>query len=333
MLSNLKPSRPTSPQDLLEARLLAKLDRLDLASSRIFAGKLQGERRSKRRGQSVEFDDHRHYTPGDDLRFIDWNVYARFERLFIKLFLEEEDLALHVCVDASASMETGEPSKLLFAARLATSLAYVGLMRNNRVGMTVFGTPVSDVIGAGSPRAIMRLPDLRGRRHIRRMAQFLRDSIWPESRTDIGGRAPQGSDFNTALTTIARQRVGKGVFVLVSDYLIPDGYETGLRSLAAAGGYDTFCIQVLSPGEMDPARETERGLRGDLRLMDMETGRAAEVTITPALLRRYRERLDDYTQSLHRYCTARGLTHLLATSDADLESFIIDTLRRTGVLR
>jgi len=325
-------ARPTTVDQLLDTRLLARLERLDLASRKIFAGKLQGERRSKRRGQSVEFDDYRTYTPGDDLRFIDWNVYARFERLFIKLFLEEEDLALHVAVDASASMETGAPNKLLFAAKLAAALGYVGLVRNNRVGMTVFGTPVTEDSHSGGSAGLKRLPDCRGRNKITRAATFLLESIWPDSRTIGSGAGDQAGQFDEALTRIAKMRVGKGVFVLISDFLVPQGYERGLRSLAAAGGYDTFAVQVLSPGELDPSIESDRGLSGDVRLSDVESGRTAEVTITPALLRTYRDRLHQYIDDLHTFCAARGMTHVLAPSDTDHDALVFDTLRRTGML-
>lgn len=333
MLSSSLQSRPRSCQDLLDVHLLARLDRLDLTSTKIFSGKMQGERRSKRRGQSVEFDDYRNYAPGDDLRFIDWNVYARFERLFIKLFLEEEDLALHIAIDASASMSTGDPDKLRFAARVATALAYIGLVKNNRVGMSVFGTPYGGTSVQTTTAPILRLPDMRGRRHVTRAAQFLLDSIWPQSRADIGGQSRVGSSFNEALTTMAQMRVGKGVFVLLSDFLVPDGYERGLRALAAGGGYDTFCLQVLSPGEIDPKRDADQGLHGDLRLTDIESGRASEVTITPALLRRYQERLESFTQGLDSYCAARAMSHILVSSETDLETFVIESLRRRGMLR
>src|SRR5580693_9805219 len=123
----------TSPSLLLDPAFLAKLDQLDLLSRKVLAGKLKGERRSKRRGQSVEFADYRNYVIGDDLRFIDWNIYARLERLFLKLFLEEEDLALYVLVDVSKSCDYGEPNKAQYIKQVAAALAYIGLVNYNRV--------------------------------------------------------------------------------------------------------------------------------------------------------------------------------------------------------
>lgn len=333
--------RPARIEDLLDSRLSARLDRLDFRSRKIFAGKLQGERRSKKRGQSVEFDDYRDYVPGDDLRHIDWNVFARFDRLFVKLFLEEEDLALHVAIDASASMDAGEPSKLLYAARLAMALAYIGLCGNNRVGLSVFGVPGmfvgADESGGGEPRAgaIQRLGDVRGRRHVPRVAKFLMDSVWPESRRSgpVGGAGL--ATFSDSLTTIARARVGKGVMVVISDFLIPPeagGYEPGLRNLAAAGGYDTWAMQVLSPSELEPEREVKAGVTGDLRLTDIETGRATEVTVTAPLIRKYKERLERYCEGLHAFCAARQIPHVLVRADAPLETLILETLRRGGMV-
>ena len=121
-----KPMRKLD--DLLDSRLMAKLDGIDVMSRKIFAGKLQGERRSRRRGQSVEFADYRPYTPGDDLRFVDWNIYGRLDRLFLKMFLEEEDLSLVIAIDASASMRTGNPDAFDYARRVAMALGYVGLV-------------------------------------------------------------------------------------------------------------------------------------------------------------------------------------------------------------
>lgn len=323
LVSGTSP-RPRSTDDLLDARILQRLERLDVRTRKLFAGKLLGERRSKKRGQSVEFDDYRTYVPGDDLRFIDWNVYARLDRLFVKLFLEEEDLAVHIALDASLSMDAGEnPTKLMFASRVAAALAAIGLVNHNRVGLSVFGL--------GGEQSMRRLPDLRGRRHLPRVLNFLIDAAWSPRGTSTPTAATSVGDFNTALRTIARLRVGKGVMLVLSDFLIDGGYEAGLKGLAAAGGYDTFCLQVLSPSEIEPERFAS-SLTGDLRLTDVESGRATEVTVTAPLIKRYRERLERYCADLGGFCAARSMTHLLVRSDGDIESLVLDTLRRRGLL-
>src|SRR5687767_12538156 len=109
------PKTSAATSQLLPPELLARLERLELVSRKVFRGRLKGERKSRRKGQSVEFADFRAYVPGDDLRFVDWNLYARLDRLFLKLFLEEEDLHVYFLVDASPSMDFGEPTKFYFA--------------------------------------------------------------------------------------------------------------------------------------------------------------------------------------------------------------------------
>jgi len=313
--------RPRTLEDLLGRALLERLDRLDVLSRKVFAGKLPGERRSKRRGQSVEFDDYRPYVPGDDLRHIDWNVFARMDRFFLKLFREEEDLAVHVVVDCSASMDAGSPSKLVFAHQLAMAIGYVGLVNQNRVSVATFGSP-------GSP-ALSRLAPMRGRRNVQRIAEFLLASLNPEHREPSAAPA----DFNATMRRFALTRSGKGVFVLISDMLFREGYLPGLNHVAGVGsaGFDGYCLQVLSPDELDPSRDADT-LVGDLRLTDAETGDGAEVTISAALVRRYRQRLERYLGDLEAACRARRIQHLVIPTDAELDRVLLETLRGRGLM-
>ncbi len=313
-------------EDLLSPELLGALDRLDVLSRKMFAGKLPGERRSKRRGQGVEFDDFRAYVAGDDLRHIDWNVFARSEKFFLKLFREEEDLSVHVVVDASASMGVGEPSKRLFAARLAMAIGYVGLVNHNRVLASVFGGLWEDFEGP-----VRTLAPMRGRRNAQRLAEFLGASI-----RDRGarGEARGGPDFNDVCRRLAMSRAGKGVLVVVSDFLFREGYLPGLNYLAGnvgGGGFDAYCIQVLTPDERDPGREGGE-LLGDLRLLDAESGQAAEVTVSSALVKRYRQRLASFVGGLEGACRAREIDHLLVTSDMSVEELVLGSLRRGGLV-
>ncbi|MCP3904054.1 MAG: DUF58 domain-containing protein [Planctomycetes bacterium] len=286
---------------------MAKLDQLDVMSRKIFAGKLQGERRSKKRGISVEFADYRHYAHGDDLRFIDWNIYARLDRLFLKMFLEEEDLSLIIAIDTSASMHWGNPSKFIFCQRLAMALGYIGLTNHNRVSAFAFDS--------GGER---RITSLRGRRRTRELGSWLLDLT------------PGGSGvFNDAMRTIALGRQGKGVMLILSDFLLKEGYEKGLRYLAG-GGYDTFCLQVLSPEEIDPGRT---GLAGDLRLTDVEDEDTAEITVSAALLKRYKQNLDAYCGKLREFCVRRGMTHMTIDTATELDKLLLDYLRKRGLLK
>ncbi len=339
--------RPASPEELLGPSLAAQLDRLDLRSRRLFPGKLPGERRSKKRGQSVEFAEHRQYAPGDDPRFIDWNALARLDRLFVKVFMEEEDLSVHLVLDASASMETppassdpgtelAEPggplglNKKLFAARLGAALGYVALCNQNRVGVTVFG--------ASSRPAVM--PDARGSLNVQRLLRFIRENMWPEAGEEAADAPADAGALKRALDLVAASRSGKGVIVVVSDFFCaePGGFEPALRSLtsvAGSGGFDVYCVHTLAPAELDPSLLGRGGagtLAGDLRLTDAESGRVTEVTVTAPLLRRYKEKLDAFCAALKGHCSSRGVNYTLVRTDERLSELMARTLRLAGLL-
>jgi len=298
---------PQRVDQLVGSDLLSRLNQVDVMSRKIFAGKLQGERRSKRRGISVEFADYRHYTHGDDLRFIDWNIYARLDRLFLKLFLEEEDLSLVLALDTSASMHWGNPSKFAFGQRLIMALGYIGLSNQNRVSAYAF-----------DDRDIRMTQNLRGRRRTRDLGAWLLEQ-------KPGG----GSAFKDAMRRIALGRHGRGVMVIVSDFLLKEGYEEGLRFVSGRG-FDVFCLQTLSPEEIEPAKH---GFSGDLKLTDLEDGDVAEVTVSPALLRKYQENLDGWCGGLRAFCARRGMVHLTVDTSTDMETLLLQYLRRRGLLK
>lgn len=355
MLVGADTELPRTIDQLISPALAAKLDRLDILSRKILAGRLPGERRSKRRGRSVEFDDFREYSAGDDLRHIDWNVYARLDRLFIKLFREEEDLALHIILDASPSMDAGVPSKLVFTHRLAMALAYIGLVNHNRVSIALFGSPRRDSSGGAALSAsadpvrptIHQLAPLRGRRNVQRIASFLLESLaaarerrtLPDaSRAGPGAAAVSGSSFDADLKRAATlvPGAGRGVTAVVSDFLSPTGWRAGLNALAAiagTGSADAYCLQVLSPAELDPRHESASRFIGDLRLQDAESPLHADVTISTALITRYRRTLDEHNARLRADCLARGLAYFLVPTNAAIEALVLDSLRRGGMLR
>ncbi|MBS0188183.1 MAG: DUF58 domain-containing protein [Planctomycetes bacterium] len=313
-------------EDLLPPGLAAKIDRLDIFSRRVFAGKLPGERRSKRRGRSVEFNDFRTYVAGDDLRHIDWNIYGRFERLIIKLFREEEDLALHLIVDASASMGAGDdsarepevPSKAVFAHRLAMALAYVGLVKNNRVSVATFG--------GGFGRRMLQ--PVRGRLSLRRIADFLLESL-------RGVGSGQTPDFNGDVRFLAGRFSGRGIAVLMSDLLVEPGLSGAMGALAAGehGALDAYCLQTLAPAELDPVRGASMGLSGDLRLTDVESARGVEVTVSPAAIAAYRAAVEKFVGRCRDECRSRGVAHFLVPTDTPVDRLVVDSLRRGGMMR
>jgi len=294
----------SSPAPLLSPQMLEQLERLELVSRKIFRGRLQGERRSRRKGQSVEFADFRNYVPGDDVRFIDWNLYARLDRLFLKVFLEEEDLHFFVAIDASASMDFGTPTKLQFAKQLAAALGFIGLCRTDRVKLETLGESVR------RPG-----PVLRGRRDLWRMLEYLA-AITPNHNVP----------FAESLREFCLRNRGQGVLVLISDLMDKQGFEQGLRFLLTQP-FDVYVVQVLSREEMAP------DLRGDLKLVDSEDADFTEITASQPLLQRYQRNLAAFLQSAKDYCTHRGMTYLMSASDASVEQMVTGYLRTRGLVR
>ena len=289
---------------LLPPQLLAQLERMELVSRKIFRGRMKGERRSRRKGQSVEFADFRNYVAGDDLRFIDWNTYARLDRLFLKLFLEEEDLHFYALLDASASMDFGTPTKFQYAKQLAAALGFIGLVRGDRVKIETLGQPVQ------APA-----PLLRGRRSLWRMIDYL-EGLQPAANVPLA----------EGLKDFCIRNSGKGIVVLISDLMDKAGYEGALRYLLAQD-MDIYVIHLLSVDEIEPE------LQGDLRLIDCEDGDVAEVTISGALLKRYQQTLATFLGSARDFCNRRGIVYLPARNDVSVEQLINGYLRQRGLVR
>jgi uncharacterized protein (DUF58 family) len=214
---------------LLSSEFMARLDQLDVMSRKLLAGKMKGERRSKRRGQSVEFADYRNYVIGDDLRFIDWNIYARLDKLFLKLFLEEEDLAVHVIVDVTKSSDYGDPHKGLYMKKVAAALGYIGLVNYNRVSVDAFADGVVAETGG-----------LRGRTRVAHLMDF------------VGKLKPQGAgNLAESCRRFALTHRTKGVCVILSDFFDKGGYESGLRYLTG-GKYDLLRYRSSPPRRSTP---------------------------------------------------------------------------------
>jgi len=292
---------------LLDAALVAALDRLDITSRRPLQGTRQGERRSRRRGQGMEFADFRPYAAGDDLRFVDWNIYGRIERLFLRIFLEEEDLSLVVAIDESASMSFGTPAKFDVARRIAMALGYVGLVNQHRVSLAALRGDHAE-----------RLEGLRGRRKAAEAANWL-----------LARSASGAMDLATSLRDLSSARQGRGIAIVISDFLDEQGIEAGLRALRVRG-WDTFALQVLAPEDLAPGAH---GIVGDLRLVDSERATEVEVTVSESLLREHRRRLEAHNARLRDLCTRVGARQLTIETTADLPRLMLETLRRGGLLR
>ncbi|MEJ7748751.1 MAG: DUF58 domain-containing protein [Candidatus Limnocylindrales bacterium] len=282
---------------------LRQLERLLLLMRSPVRGGLKGGRRSVKRGQSVEFADYREYALGDDLRQLDWNVYARLEKLFVKLFIEEEDVTVTLLVDASASMATGYPQKLLFAKRAAAALGYIGLASEDRVA-----------VSALAGRTARRRAAMRGSGRVFRLLADL-SAIQP---------ADGPTDLLAAARHAAAQLRGRGVVILLSDLLDPAA-DRVIRELAATRS-ELVILHVLSPDELDPP------LAGDLRLVDVESGEGVDITADLATIDAYRQRLAAWKASFADLAAKRRAGYIDLSSDVNLADLMFAELRRRRVL-
>ncbi len=283
---------------LLDQDLLAKINGLDLVSRRILQGRQKGEKRSKKRGQSVEFADHRQYSPGDDLRHLDWSIYARLDQLMIKLFLEEEDLHVYLLMDASLSMDYGRPNKFRYAQKVIAALGYIGLVNMNRVGIGTFSSQLDRVFR----------PE-RGRRHVQKMIKFIEETPCTGT-TDLGA----------ACRRFAMEHPRRGIVILLSDFLDRGGYEEAIRFFVARR-MDVFCMHLLSPQELDPP------LAGDLKLVDVEDGQETEITVSGPLLAAYKRNLSSYIAGLKEFCHTRGARYMTCSTELPFDRLVVEHLR------
>jgi uncharacterized protein (DUF58 family) len=294
---------------IFDEKTLRKLERLTLIANKIRTGAIKGERRSTRRGTSIEFADYRNYVQGDDLRRLDWNIYARLERPFIKLLEDEEDLAVHLLLDASASMDwprSGERDhhKFLYARRVLAGLAYIALGGGDQVTVTVLG---GDDVHRWGP--------LRGRGHTLSLLLWLEKTV---TRGQV--------NLNQVLDDYARRTARAGVCVVLTDLLSPDGYEDGVRALQGRG-HEVSIIQILSPDEVKPE------LIGDLKLIDVETGVPQDVTVDEGMRELYINRLQAWQAEIGAYCIRRGIHYIAAETSTPWEQLILSELRQARVVQ
>jgi len=311
------------PDSLLTPELLRRLEQFQLLAARRAKSSTKGERRSRARGQSVEFADYRNYVHGDDFRYLDWNLYGRLERLFLKLYEEERELPVRIFLDASESMSFGEPRKFDFARQVAAAIGYVALSGFDRVSVVPF--PALDSVAARVEdnlqpatfnlelAARVALRAVRGKKSAIQFFQNL-------SRLTASGAA----NLNQALRRGALEARQAGLAVVLSDFLDPAGYEPGLTALVARG-FQVDLVQILAPDELLPTTF------GDLRLVDSETGGMQEVTFGRFRMKAYQQTVQNFLQRLREFCQARGINFFAASSNTPLEELLLKQLRQAEV--
>lgn len=305
-VASTKPNASASgdSRQLLSPQLLSQLERMELVSRKIFRGRMKGERRSRRKGQSVEFADFRNYVAGDDLRFIDWNMYARLDKLFLKLFMEEEDLHFYALIDGSSSMDFGNPTKFFYAKQLAAALGYIGLCRADRVKIEML-----------DDARTTKAPVLRGKQNLWRMLDYLN-----------GLQPGKNVSLNDAIKSFCLRNSGKGILVLITDLMDKSGYEAALKYLVSQN-LDIYVIQVLSQPEIDP------DITGDLKLVDCEDADVAEISVSQRLMDRYRQTLATFIEQAREFCLRRGIVYMMTSTERPVDKLVSRYLRQRGLVR
>tara|TARA_B100000609_G_C17219341_1_gene438888 strand:+ start:1182 stop:2066 length:885 start_codon:yes stop_codon:yes gene_type:complete len=288
---------------LFNQEFLAKLDYLYLISKKLLSGQNKAERRSRKIGSGIEFADYREYVPGDDLRHIDWNLYARLGKLFLRLFEEEEDLYVYILLDISPSMTLGSPSRLDYGRRVAAALAYITLNNLDRISMITFGDKLEG-----------RLPPCRGKNNIFKVLQFL-DALEPM----------KGTHLEESLRTFVHQTKRRGVAVVISDFYDEKGYESALNFLRYHK-FDIYALQLFDQKELQP------DIRGDVELVDHETGEVLTTTLSPALVRAYREAFEEFCEEIEQYCKRSEITLFRTDIQVPFEDLILNIFRQGGFL-
>lgn len=304
---------------LLTPELLRRLEQLQLIAARRAKSSARGERRSKARGQSVEFADYRNYVAGDDFRRLDWNLFGRLDKLFLKLYEEERELPVTIFLDASESMTFGTPPKFDFARQVAAAVGYVALCGFDRVSVQVF-PEVAATTANLTPAAVSSGMAARGAlRAVRGRKSSLQ---YFQNLSQLNARG--SADFNQALRRGALAARQSGVALVLSDFLDPDGYEMGLNALIGRG-FHVNAVQILAPEELNP------GTYGDLRLIDSETGGMQEITFGKYRLKAYQQSVQNYCQRLREFCQTRGIRFFSVGSDTSLEQLLLKQLRQAEV--
>ncbi len=285
-------------RELFDHDFLSKIEYLSLVARRLYRGQARGEHTSPSHGASPDFSDFRDYQPGDDFRYIDWNIFSRLDRLFVKLFVEEEDLSVHILLDTSSSMGYGDPRKIDYARRVAAALGYIGLTSLDRVGVTTFAAGLS---GALAPR--------RGRPHLFHLLEYM-------SRISTSGT----TDFSGSLEGYALRTRQPGLAIVISDMIDSSQYERGLLALLYRK-FDVVLVQVLDREEISPITG------GTLRLTDIETGRMMKLTVDKPLLSAYRDRVGKFLSGLEAFSLKAGIEYLRTSTIVPFDDLVLKYLR------
>lgn len=289
------------PASFFDTDFLRKLERLHLVAKRLSWAAMKGEHAVSRKGFSLEFSDYRRYQPGDDLRYVDWNIYRRLERLLVKVFTAEQEMNIYLLVDTSRSMAEGTPTKLDYAKKVAAALGYIGLKNLDRVGGAAFSAALQKPLTLG-----------RGRKQILSLFSFL-------SRLAASGE----TDLHAAAHLFTNWFPHPGFVVIVSDLFDPAGWRRALEELSAKG-HQVLVIHIVDELELHPKA------RGDVALVDIESGRERKYFLDDDLVRRFQSELAKYFKEIESLCSSRRIDYLRTSTQIPFDEFVLQTLRQVA---
>jgi uncharacterized protein (DUF58 family) len=294
-------TRDPRPETFFDTDFLRKLERLHLVAKRLSWAGAKGEHAASRKGFSLEFSDYRRYQHGDDLRYVDWNIYRRLDRLLLKMFTSEEEMNIYLLVDTSRSMAEGAPVKLDYAKQVAAALGYIGLKNLDRVGGASFSMRLHAPLTLG-----------RGRKQILSMFSFL-------SKLSCSGE----TNMRAATHSFTNLFPHPGFVVIVSDLFDPAGWRAALEELTAKR-YQLLVIHIIDEEETAPEP------CGDVALIDVEGGRERKLFLDAELVRRYQLELAAYFKEIETMCASRGIDYRRTTTAVPFEEFVLQTLRQVS---
>ena len=296
---------------MLTPQFLKQLDPFYIRTRHSFRGKFRGERRSLNRGTGMEFADYRVYELGDDLRYIDWNIYARLGRLFIKLHHTDADIPLTLLLDSSRSMEFGTPTKLTCAKQIAAALGYIALAHADSVAVYTCAEHLS-----------VTLSPIAGKSQFLRLTNAI-TAIVAHGRTRLAA----------CLNQLPMYQRHPGMVVILSDFLDPSNYTTRFKSLIGRG-FSLTAIHLVSPEEIDPQTHLENATIGnDWLVEDVETGETKAIAINAETLTQYQAQQQAFSDDLQRFCIDHSIGYVQLKSNTPIESFILQDLPRTGLIQ
>jgi uncharacterized protein (DUF58 family) len=289
------------PGTFFDADFLRKLQRLHLIAKRLSWAGARGEHAVLRKGFSLEFSDYRRYQQGDDLRYVDWNIYRRLERLLLKVFTAEEEMNIYLLVDTSRSMAQGAPAKLDYAKKVAAALGYIGLKNLDRVGGASFSASLHKPLTLG-----------RGRKQILGMFSFL-------SKLGCAGE----TNLRGAIHAFSNLFPHPGLVVVVSDFFDPAGWRSALEELKAKG-CQILAIHIVDDQELHPKAW------GDVALVDVEGGQERKFFLDDDLVRRFEKELAGYFKEIETMCSSRQIDYLRTSTQVPFDEFVLQTLRQVS---